>query len=51
VKEALKDLYSEIEGWIEEKMGDMKGDFQGGNIEIMAAEDIQAWKRKMEQQL
>lgn len=51
VKDALKDLYIEIEGWIEERMGDIKGDFQGGNIDIMTAEDIQAWKRKMEQVL
>ena len=51
VKDALKDLYVEIEGWIEERMGDMTGDFQGGNIDIMTAEDIQEWKRKMGQTL
>ena len=51
VKDALKDLYIEIEGWIEERMGDMTGDFQGGNIDIMTAEDIQEWKRKMGQTL
>ncbi len=49
VKDALKDLYIEIEGWIEEKMGDMKGDFQGGGVDIVTSEDIESWKRKMEQ--
>ena len=48
VKNALKDLYIEIEGWIEERMGDMRGDFQGGGIDIMTAEDVESWKRKME---
>ena len=48
VKNALKDLYIEIEGWIEERMGDMRGDFQGGGIDIMTAQDVESWKRKME---
>ena len=51
VKEALKELYVEIEGWIEEKMGDVKGDFQGGNIDIITSEEVETWKRKMEQVL
>ena len=36
--EVLKELqehYLEIEGWMEEKMGDMEGDFQGGGIDII----------------
>lgn len=49
VKAALKELYVEIEGWIEERMGDVKGDFQGGSIDIVTAEEVQSWKRKMEQ--
>ncbi len=48
VKKALKELYIQIEGWIEEKMGDMKGDFQGGSVDIMTKDDIDAWKRNME---
>ncbi|GAW92115.1 cobaltochelatase subunit CobN, partial [Calderihabitans maritimus] len=32
VLEGLKEFYLEIEGWIEEKMGEVKGDFQGGAI-------------------
>lgn len=51
VKEALKDLYVEIEGWIEERMGDVKGDFQGGSIDIITSEEVETWKKKMEQVL
>ncbi len=48
VREALKDLYVEIEGWIEERMGDVKGDFQGGAIDILTQNEVAAWKMKME---
>jgi cobaltochelatase CobN len=47
VKDALKEIYIEIEGWIEEKMGDVKGDFQGGSIDVITAEEVESWKRKM----
>ncbi len=47
VSEELMNRYIEIEGWIEERMGDMQGDFQGGNIDIMTMEDVQGWKKKM----
>ena len=47
VKEALKSLYLEIEGWIEGKMGDAKGDFQGGSIDVVTAEEVEYWKKKM----
>jgi cobaltochelatase CobN len=30
VLDALKNLYLEIEGWMEERMGDVGGEFQGG---------------------
>jgi len=49
VREALKDLYVEIEGWIEEKMGDMKGDYQGGAIDVFTTEDVAAWKNRMKE--
>lgn len=51
VKEALTQLYVEIEGWIEERMGDIKGDFQGGGIDIVTKEEVEAWKKKMEEVL
>ncbi len=49
VKEALKELYLEIEGWIEERMSEVKGDFQGGSIDILTAEEVKFWKQKMEE--
>ena len=51
VRDALKNLYVEIEGWIEEKMGDIKGDFQGGSIDISTTEEVNTWKKKMEEVL
>ncbi|MDI6810776.1 MAG: cobaltochelatase subunit CobN [archaeon] len=35
VIEGLKSAYLEMEGWIEEKMGEVKGDFQGGAIDVI----------------
>ncbi len=44
----LKDIYfSEIEGWIEDRMGDVEGDFQGGAIDILTSEDVDDWGRMM----
>jgi len=40
VLEGLKNTYLEIEGWLEEKIGDVSGNFQGGSIDILTAEDI-----------
>jgi len=34
VVEGLKSAYLEMEGWIEEKMGEVKGEFQGGAIGV-----------------
>ncbi|MBA5942094.1 MAG: cobaltochelatase subunit CobN [Methanophagales archaeon] len=47
VIEGLKSAYLEMEGWIEDKMGEVKGDFQGGAIDVMTVEDVEAWKVKM----
>ena len=49
VKDALKSIYLEIEGWIEERMGDVKGDFQGGSIDVITAEEVEYWKNKMKE--
>jgi len=35
VIEGLKSAYLDMEGWIEEKMGDVKGEFQGGAIDVV----------------
>ncbi len=48
VKEALKEIYLEIEGWIEERMGDIRGEFQGGSIDIITKDEVESWKKKME---
>ena len=47
VLEALKDTYMEIEGWMEERMGDVEGDYQGGSVDIVTADDVPAWKAKL----
>ena len=47
VIDGLKNAYLEMEGVIEERMGDVKGDFQGGSIDVVTAEDVSGWKAKM----
>ncbi|MBP2638853.1 MAG: Cobaltochelatase [Firmicutes bacterium] len=47
VLDELKDTYLEIEGWMEERMGDVEGEYQGGTIDIITAEDVPAWKAKL----
>jgi len=49
VKEVLKEIYLEVEGWIEEKMGDVKGEFQGGSIDVVTKEEVEFWKKKMQE--
>ena len=51
VKDALKEIYIEIEGWIEEKMGEVEGEFQGGAIDIITANEVEGWKRRLEETL
>jgi cobaltochelatase CobN len=47
VLDGLKESYLEMEGWIEERMGDVTGDMQGGSIDVVTAEDIAGWKALM----
>lgn len=51
IKEKLKMLYLEIEGWIEEKIGKTKGDFQGGSIDVITQQEVEFWKAKMQEVL
>jgi cobaltochelatase CobN len=44
VLEDLKEQYLEIEGWIEEKIGDVFGDFQGGDVDIMTSKQVDEWR-------
>ena len=47
VLQSLREYYIEIEGWLEEKMGDVKGEFQGGAIDILTSEEVADWGEKM----
>ena len=45
--ERLKDAYLEVEGSIEDTMGEVSGEFQGGSVDIMTADDVATWKAEM----
>ncbi|BBB91837.1 MAG TPA: cobaltochelatase subunit CobN [Methylomusa anaerophila] len=45
--QSLKETQVEIEGWLEERLGDVQGEFQGGAVDIFTADDVPAWKAKM----
>ena len=47
VLEALRETYIEMEGWLEEKMGDIEGAFQGGSVDVFSSEDVKEWDRIM----
>ncbi|MHB8117922.1 MAG: cobaltochelatase subunit CobN [Methanothrix sp.] len=51
ILDALKSSYLEIEGWMEEKMGETGGSFQGGSIDVMLSEHAgghaRTWREKM----
>jgi len=32
-------------------LGDVKGDFQGGSIDMVTKEEVEIWKKKMEERL
>ena len=51
VQAKLNELYLEIEGWIEEKMGDVQGEFQGGSIDVFTSEEVEGWKKRMQEVL
>ena len=44
----LKEIYLDIEGMMEEQMGDVEGDFQGGAVNIMGFDEVPQLKEKME---
>ena len=49
VFEALKEKYLEIEGAIEDRMDDVRGDIQGGSVDIFTSEDVKSWGEKMKE--
>ncbi|WP_449245689.1 cobaltochelatase subunit CobN [Desulfobacca acetoxidans] len=42
--ERLKEAYLDLEGRLEDTMGDVQGDFQGGAVEVMTVDDVAQWK-------
>ena len=47
VLDGLKQTYMEVEGWMEERMGDVAGEYQGGSVDIITADEVPAWKAKL----
>ncbi|MGB4234866.1 MAG: cobaltochelatase subunit CobN [Methanoregulaceae archaeon] len=45
----LRDAYLEIEGDLEEEMGEVSGRLQGGAVEVITSEEIRNWRTAMEQ--
>lgn len=46
--EDLEEYYLEMEGWIEEGMGEIEGDFQGGSIDIVDLKEIESFRNKLQ---
>jgi len=44
----LRDTYLDIEGWLEDRMGDIEGEFQGGSIDIIDADEVEGWQEDIE---
>ena len=47
VLDALKASYLEIEGWMEEKMGETQSNFQGGSIDVKQMEHAGSWRQNI----
>lgn len=47
ILQKLQETYLEIEGWMEERMGDVEGEFQGGEVNVMNTDDVEEWEAKM----
>ena len=45
----LQEAYLDTEASLEDRMGDVTGDFQGGAVDIMTSEDVDAWGTKMKE--
>lgn len=43
----LKESYLDLEGLMEEKLGVIEGEYQGGEITVLAKEDVEAWDAKV----
>lgn len=49
VFETLKEKYLEIEGCIEDRMEDVRGDIQGGSVDVIRSEDVAEWDKVMKE--
>ena len=49
VLEELKETYLEMEGWLEEDMGEVQGDFQGGSVDIFSPEDVEQFNQALQE--
>ena len=49
VIKGLRGAYLEIEGWIEDKMGEVRGDFQGGAIDVITVENVNTRATKLKE--
>lgn len=47
VLDQLKEAYLELEGWLEERTEAHGGEFQGGAVDVVTAEDVEAWKHNL----
>jgi cobaltochelatase CobN len=45
----LKERLLEIEGWLEERMGEVSGEFQGSSVDILTAQDVDRWKAALDE--
>jgi cobaltochelatase CobN len=46
--ERLKAAYLDTEACLEERMGDVQGDFQGGAVDVITADEVEGWKAVMQ---
>ena len=43
--EEIQDAYLELEGFLEEDMGDQTGEFQGSSIEVMPKDQMEIFRK------
>ncbi|WP_456385537.1 cobaltochelatase subunit CobN [Desulfolithobacter sp.] len=46
--ERLKEAYLDAEACLEETIGDVHGDFQGGSVDVITADEVERWQAAMQ---
>jgi cobaltochelatase CobN len=46
--EQVKNAYLDTEAGLEETIGDVQGDFQGGAVDVVTADEVESWKSAMQ---